>query len=148
MNHKSIYIASAEPQAGSLVIAMGFMEMLKGRYEKVAFFRPIIPDGDKHDNDIEFMLKHFELDMDYEACCGFTVSEYMDAYGADEEDTLHQALIKKINKLNKNYDFILIEGAAKEVFGGVFDFDINTVIANNLNTVLVPIINAKGKSSQ
>ena len=99
MNHKSIYIASAEPQAGSLVIAMGFMEMLKGRYEKVAFFRPIIPDGDKHDNDIEFMLKHFELDMDYEACCGFTVNEYMDAYGVDEEDTLHQALIKKINKL-------------------------------------------------
>ena len=33
------------------------------------------------------------------------------------------------------------------MFGGVFDFDINTVIANNLNTVLVPIINAKGKSS-
>ena len=147
MNHKSIYIASAEPHAGSLLIAMGFMEMLKGRYEKVAFFRPIIPDGDKQDNDIEFMLKHFELDIDYEACCGFTVSEYMDAYGADEEDKLHQALIKKIKKLDKNYDFILIEGAAKEIFGGVFDFDINTVIANNLNTVLVPIINAKGKSS-
>ena len=147
MNHKSIYIASAEPHAGSLLIAMGFMEMLKGRYEKVAFFRPIIPDGDKHDNDIEFMLKHFALDMDYESCCGFTVSEYMDAYGADEEDKLHQALIKKIKKLDKSYDFILIEGAAKEIFGGVFDFDINTVIANNLNTVLVPIINAKGKSS-
>ena len=61
MDHKSIYIASEEPHAGSLNIAIGFMAMLKGRYARVAFFRPIIPDRDKIENDIDFMLKHFEL---------------------------------------------------------------------------------------
>ena len=68
MSPESIYIASAQPRAGSLIIAIGLMEMLKGRYEHVAFFRPIIPDGEERENDIAFMRKHFELDISYEAC--------------------------------------------------------------------------------
>ena len=147
MDHKSIYIASLEPRAGSLVIGIGFMEMLKGRFENVAFFRPIIPDGDERDNDIDFMLKHFELDMEYEDCCGFTISEYIEAYGTDTEDELHESLIRKVKKLHKEYDFVIIEGYPRNVFGTVFDFDINLEIAKNLDTVFIPIINAKGKSS-
>jgi len=147
MNHKSIYIASSEPRTGSLIISIGFMEILKGRYQRVAFFRPIIPDGGVVDNDIDFMLKHFNLDMSYEACCGFTISEYTEAYGSNREDKLHESLIRKVNKLNKEYDFILMEGYPRNTFASVFDFDINMEIARNLNTVLVPIVKAKGKSS-
>jgi phosphate acetyltransferase len=147
MDHKSIYISSAEPRAGSLVIAIGLMEMLKGRFERVAFFRPIIPDSNEVDNDIDFMLKHFKLEIKYEDCCGFTISEYINAYGTDTEDELYESLIYKIKKLYSEYDFILIEGYPRNVFGNVFDFDINLEIAKNLDTVFIPIINGKGKSS-
>jgi len=147
MNHNSIYIASVEPHAGSLTIAIGIMEMLKGNYENVAFFRPIIPDGNEIENDIDFMRKHFELDMDYSECCGFTVSEYIDAYGSNNEDILHESLIEKIDNLHKKYDFILIEGYQRTIFSSIFDFDINLEIAKNLNTVFIPIINALEKSN-
>ncbi len=147
MNHNSIYISSVEPRAGSLIIAIGIMEMLKGNYEKVAFFRPIIPDGVEVDNDIDFMRKHFKLDMEYSECYGFTISEYIDAYGSDSEDVLHEALIRKINRLHENYDFILIEGYQRNIFSTIFDFDLNIEIAKNLNTVFIPIINALGKSN-
>jgi phosphate acetyltransferase len=147
MHHKSIYIASAEPQAGSLIISIGFMEMLKGRYERVAFFRPVIAEQEREDEDIRFMLEHFGLDMTYDECCGFTVSEYIDAYGEDKEEKLYEALIRRVKKLHKNYDFVLIEGASREIFGGLFDFDINLEIAKNLDTVFISILNAQGKSS-
>jgi phosphate acetyltransferase len=147
MNHKSIYIASAEPRAGTLIISIGIMEMLKGRYEKVAFFRPIIADGDEIDNNIDFMLKHFELKMTYDACCGFTVGEYIEAYGTNTQDKLHESLIRKVKKLYKEYDFVLIEGYPRNAFSSVFEFDINLEIAKNLNTVFMPVIHAKGKSS-
>jgi phosphate acetyltransferase len=147
MNHKSIYIASVEPKAGSLIIAIGIMEMLKGKYEKVAFFRPVIPDNTKVENDINFMLTHFELDMKYEDCCGFTVSQYIDAYSTDTEAKLHESLIQKINKLYESYDFVLIEGYPRNIFGSIFDFDINLEIAKNLNTLFVPILNGLSKSS-
>ncbi len=147
MLHESIYIASTEPRAGNLIIAIGLMEMLRGRYKHVAFFRPIIPDGEERESDIDFMLKHFELDIPYESCCGFTVSEYTKAYADDKEEKLHEALIDKINQLHKAYDFILIEGYPRNLFASLFDFDINLEIAKNLDTVYVPVLNAKGKSS-
>ena len=147
MSPESIYIASAQPRAGSLIIAIGLMEMLKGHYEHVAFFRPIIPDGEERENDIEFMRKHFELDISYEACCGFKVSEYTQAYADGTEEELYKSLIHKIRQLHKNYDFVLIEGYPRNVFASVFDFDINLKIARNLGTVFAPVLNAQGKSS-
>ncbi len=147
MHPESIYIASTQPHAGSLIISIGFMETLKGRYNQVAFFRPIIPDGEERESDIDFMLRHFELDMSYEECCGFTVSEYTKAYADGHEEDLHESLIHKVNQLHKNYDFVLIEGYPRNVFASLFDFDINLKIARNLGTVFVPVLNAKEKSS-
>jgi len=147
MSPESIYIASTQPRAGSLIIAIGLMEMLKGRYEHVAFFRPIIPNGEEKENDIEFMLKHFELDISYEDCCGFTINEYTEAYADGTEEELHKSLIYKVKQLHKSYDFILIEGYPRNVFASVFDFDINLKIARNLGTVFAPVLNAQGKSS-
>ena len=146
MNHKSIYISSAEPHAGSLVVAIGLMEMLQGHYERVAFFRPILPDKNEKENDILFMLEHFALDMNYDDCCGFSVSEYIDAYGSDKEDELLEALIRKINHLHAHYDFVIIEGSSRQVFDSILDFDLNLEIAKNLKTVFIPIISAKNKN--
>ena len=148
MHPESIYIASVQPAAGSLIVSIGIMEMLKGRFKRVAFFRPIIPDHEEHEGDIDFMLRHFELDMTYEECCGFTVSDYTKAYAEGTEEKLHEALIGKIDKLHKNYDFVLIEGYPRSIFSATFDSDINLEIAKNLSTVLVPVLNAKGKSSE
>ncbi len=144
---KSIYIASLQPRAGSLIISIGFMEMLKGRYQRVAFFRPIIPDGEMREGDIDFMLQHFGLDIPYAECCGFPVSDYAKAYAEESQEELYEALIHKVDQLHKHYDFVLIEGYPRNLFASVFDFDINLKIARNLGTVFIPVLNAKGKSS-
>ncbi|MHB9016154.1 MAG: phosphate acetyltransferase [Sulfurovum sp.] len=148
MDHKSIYISALEPHSGSLNMAIGFMEMLKGTYAKVAFFRPIISSQKERDNDVDFMLTHFELNMSYDQCCGFAVSDYIEAYGTDQESKLYEALIHKVNQLKQAYDFILIEGYPRTVFGSVFDFDINLEIAKNLDTAFIPILNARDKPAQ
>ncbi len=145
MHPKSIYIASAQPRAGSLIITLGLMEMLKGSYKHVAFFRPIIPNIEEGGSDIDFMLRHFDLDMKYEECCGFTVNEYVEAYAEDKDEKLLEALISKINKLHEEFDFILIEGYPRSVFA--FDFDINLQIAKHINTAFVPVLNAQDKSA-
>ncbi|MEA3455331.1 MAG: phosphate acetyltransferase [Campylobacterota bacterium] len=147
MHPKSIYIASAQSRAGSLIITLGLMEMLKGHYKNVAFFRPIIPNVEEVGSDINFMLKHFELDMQYEECCGFTVNQYLEAYAEDSDDKLCEALMYKVNRLYDTHDFVLIEGYPRSVFASAFDFDINLKIAKNLDTAFVPVLNAKDKSA-
>ncbi len=142
---KSIYIAPTQSRAGSLIIAIGLMEMLKARYGRVAFFYPILSDQGK-ESDIDFMLQHFELNMTYAQCCGFTVSKYIKAHVNGSMDTLYEALIDKVNVLHKSYDFVLILGYPRSLFATTIDFDMNLHIAKNLRTSFVPIINAKNKS--
>jgi phosphate acetyltransferase len=148
MRPKSIYIASAKPRAGSLIIAMGLMEMLKGRFKRVAYFRPIISDKTERDSDIDFMLKHFNLQISYEACVGFTINDYVEAYADGREDKLFERLFGKIDLLHQSYDFILIEGYPRTVFASALDFDLNLEIAKNIDTAFVPVLNAKGKSAE
>ncbi|MEA3490550.1 MAG: phosphate acetyltransferase [Campylobacterota bacterium] len=146
MHPKSIYIASADPQAGSLIIAIGIMEMLKSAFNRVAFFRPIIPGERGRESDIDFMLNHFDLDMTYDECCGFEVNEYLSAYADDSDEKLCEILINKITRLQESHDFVLIEGFHRSVFSSSLDFDINLKIAKNIGTTFVPILNAKEKS--
>lgn len=142
---KSIYIAPTESRAGSLIITIGLMEMLKARYGRVAFFCPILSD-EGEESDIDFMLQHFKLDMTYAQCCGFTASEYIKAHADVTMDKLYEGLIDKVALLHKSYDFVLIEGAPRTLFAATIDFDINLHIAKNLRTSFVPVINAKNKS--
>ena len=59
MQTKSLYISSIESGAGALSISIGIMQFLKQRFQKVAFFRPIVKQED--DYSINFMLEHFKL---------------------------------------------------------------------------------------
>ena len=148
MQHASIYIASTEPQSGTMIIAIGFMEMLKGRYTNVAFFRPIIPDRKEDETHIGFMREHFGLKIPYEACYGFTESEVIQAFADSREEALFEALMAKVDHLHKNYDFVLMDGYPRNQFASTFDFDINLKIAKNLDTAFVPVINANKKNKE
>jgi phosphate acetyltransferase len=148
MQHKSIYISAIEPRSGSLLVAIGIMEMLKGHFGKVAFFRPIISDTKEHDENIVFMIEHYKLDIPYEACTGFTVDAYISAYADNREDVLLETIISKVSQLQKTYDFVLIEGYPRNLLSSRFDFDINLKIARNLGTAYIPVLNAHGKDRQ
>jgi len=148
MPHQSLYIASTEPQSGTLIISIGFMEMLKGKYTNVAFFRPIVPDIKEDETHIGFIREHFGLKIPYEDCIGFTESEVIRAFAEEREEILIESLIAKVDHLQKEYDFVLIDGYPRNRFASTFDFDINLRIAKNLGTVFCPVLNAKDKSTE
>jgi len=148
MQHASIYIASTEAQSGALIIAIGFMEMLKGRYTNVALFRPIIPDRRDEETHIGFMRAHFGLKIPYDACYGFTESEVIQAFADNREEALFASLMRKVATLHESYDFVLIDGYPRNRFATTFDFDINLEIAKNLGTAFVPVISAWGKQKE
>ena len=145
MQHASIYIASTEPQSGTLVIAIGFMEMLKGHYSNVAFFRPIIPDKKEDETHIGFIREHFGLNIPYDACYGFTESEVLQAFAHNREEAFFETLMAKVDVLQRDYDFVMIDGYPRNRFASTFDFDINLKIAKNLGTAFIPVINAQNK---
>ncbi|MCF6206209.1 MAG: phosphate acetyltransferase [Sulfurovum sp.] len=148
MGHQSIYLSSAQPRSGSLLVAIGIMEMLKGHFKQVAFFRPIVASEGKEDDSITFMRRHFQLKIEEEQCRGFSVDAFIDAYANNTENELIEAIIAKVSRLQESYDFVLIEGYPRERFSTRFDFDINLQIAKNLGTPYLPVLNAYRKNNK
>ena len=148
MEVKSLYISSIEPEAGGLIVTMGMMEILKRRLGKVAFFRPIIEDSESKDHDIEFVLEKYDLDMSYSQSYGFTVHEAEAMIADNKLNELIEVLIDKFKKLEKKYDFVLVEGLNQACFTQSLDFDINLVISKNIGSPLVSVLKGKNKSNK
>lgn len=142
----TIYITSLQEQTGSLIVSVGLMRLLKSKYDKVAFYRPIIASKESIDNDINFMRNYFSIPLDYEESYSYTLEEALRLISQNREDELIENIIKKHKELEKKFDFILIEGFYRSKFVSILDMDVNLEIAKNIGAKVVSIIN--GKNSQ
>ncbi|WP_331775992.1 phosphate acetyltransferase [Sulfurospirillum sp. 1612] len=147
MKSDSLYISSLEKAAGSLIITMGIMELLKGKLNRVAFFRPVILDTKTVDNDIAFVLEKYDLDVKYEDAYGFSVHEVESLLAENKFSFFIESLLEKYKKLEKEYDFVVVEGLNSSAFSQTVDFDINLAIAQNLGIPYVSILTGKDKSA-
>ncbi len=149
MKIKSLFVASLEVNAGGLVVSIGLMDILKRKLQKVAFFRPIILEDDPSKNDdINFMLKRYQLKMDYEETFAFSLYEAESLIAQNRQNYLLEKIIEKFEALEKEYDFILCEGISKSLFTSTVDFDINLEIAKNIGSPVVGVLSGKNKNSK
>jgi len=146
MKSDSLYISSLEKSAGSLIITMGMMELLKGKLNRVAFFRPVILDKSIPDNDISFVLEKYSLDMKYEDTYGFCVHEVENLLAENKFSFFIESLLEKYKKLENEYEFVVVEGLNSSSFSQSLDFDINLMIAQNLGIPYVSILKGKDKN--
>lgn len=146
MGVKNLYIASLEPNSGSLIISMGIMELLKSRVNKLAFFRPIISDTSISDRNIHFMREHFNLTQEADTYYGFGLGEAETLLSEGKESVLIERLIEQYQALESEYDFVLIQGLPQASFSKTLSYNLNHIIAKNLKAPYISVINAKGKS--
>ena len=129
----SLYISTTEAGSGKALIALGIMELILRRTNKVAFFRPVIrkdPLG-KPDEDINLILHYFALNQEYEQAFGLYVEEVEELISRSNYDELLDKIIVKYKNLEQNYDFILCAGSDYLGQVSAFEFNLNTEIAPN-----------------
>lgn len=143
---KNLYIASLESHSGLLIVTMGMMEILKSQIDKIALFRPIIKGTPKDDHDINFLIDRYKLKQRPCECVGFTIDEVDEFLSQDKISLMVEELIKKYDDLSKKFDFILIQGLANDNFTKTLPYNINHLIAKNLQAPYISVINAKQKS--
>ncbi|MFP4332223.1 MAG: phosphate acetyltransferase [Campylobacterales bacterium] len=142
---ESLYISSFQEHTGSLIVSMGIMRLLKSRFKKVAFFRPIIAEGQKKDSDINFMMEHFELDMKYEDAYVYTLEDALALISEGKSDEFIEGVIKRFRSLKSRFDFVLVEGFYRSKFISVLDFDVNLELAKNIDAPFLSIISGKDR---
>ncbi len=144
---KSLYIAATEARSGKSAIVLGVMHLLRANLQRVAIFRPVISDplNDGKDHDIDLMIRHFKLDMEYEQAYGYTLSEARRLLNGGQESLLLENTLNKFKALEKEYDFVLCEGTDYIGDNAALEFEINASIVSNLDSPVMLVVNGLNK---
>ncbi|RLB79377.1 MAG: phosphate acetyltransferase, partial [Deltaproteobacteria bacterium] len=142
---ESLYITATEARSGKSAIALGVMELLLRKVQKVAFFRPII--GNEADNDIELISSQFQLGIPRERMYALVADEVNRLVSAGREGEIIERVIEKYRYLTQHFDFVLCEGTDFTSSTAAFELDINAEVANNLSSPVLLVANAHGKRS-
>jgi len=145
----AIYLTTTEPFSGKSIIALGLMNLLAGKTEKIAYFKPVVStQRTQLDNHLDTIAKHFGLTTPYEEMFAFTRDEVVKYQNAGKEAYIIDTVIEKFKKLQEQNDFVVVEGS--DFMGGTtnLEFDGNISIAKNLGLPVVLIIKSEGKSAK
>ena len=141
-----LYIASMEARSGKSVVALGIMELLSRRLNKIGFFRPIIPDVEK-DNNIHLISSRYLLKQPYEAMYAFNHDQAQEMVAAGKYDTLLKIILDKFKALERQSKYIVCEGTDYTGVSSAFEFDFNAEVANNLGCPVMVVLNGRGQNA-
>lgn len=142
---KNLYIAAAENEAGKSLIILGIMDFLSRHIEKIGFFRPIVRSGKEMDNHIHLISSRFNLKFNYESMYGLTSDEMLEYHQTGDIEGVYSKILDKYKALERNCDFILVEGSDFRSYLNTYEFDFNLKVANNLGCPIISIVSGNNK---
>ncbi|MCP4139870.1 MAG: phosphate acetyltransferase [Chloroflexi bacterium] len=130
----SLYLTTTESRCGKSLVSLGITNLLLRKTGRVGVFRPIIDEKDirDHDKNIELLVKHFDLKIDYEDTFAYLERDASDLMGQGKTEVIIDTVIQKYKALESRYDFILIIGSDFEHEESAFEVNLNAQIAKNL----------------
>jgi phosphate acetyltransferase len=139
---QNIYITAMGPYSGKSIVALGFMEMLSARLERIGFFRPIVRGGSEADPQIELMRDRYRLECEYAQMHGPSAEEVsaLIARGAHEE--IEKRVLTAYKELERRCDFVVCEGSDFVGSAPALDFELNANLANQLGCPVLVVVNA------
>jgi phosphate acetyltransferase len=146
---KNVFIASAEPYSGKSIVALGLLNMLLGKAQKVAYFKPITnPDiKTRRDIHIDTVLEYFKLPMQYDEAFAFTRQQALKLLEKESQSEMIDTIIHKVKKLEEAHDFTIIDGSDFVGEGTAFEFEANINIAKNLGSPAIIVVSGEKKTT-
>ncbi len=139
---QNIYITAMGPYSGKSVVALGFMEMLSARVEKIGFFRPIVRGGEEADPQIELMRARYELGAEYAQMHGPTAEEVTALIAQGAHGEIEKRVLTAYKELERECDFVVCEGSDFVGSAPALDFELNANLANQLGCPVLVVVNA------
>ncbi|MDQ4141098.1 MAG: phosphate acetyltransferase [Bacteroidota bacterium] len=146
---KTIFIASAEPYSGKSMVALGLVNMLLGKAQKIGYYKPIIryDPAEKKDVHIETIVSYFNLPVQYSDTYSYTGQEVLHLMEANNEGEIIDTIISKFKQFEENYDFTVVEGTDFVGEGTAFELDINVTVAKNLGIPIILVVSGERKTT-
>ncbi|MEP7766068.1 phosphate acetyltransferase [Sanguibacter sp. 25GB23B1] len=145
---RSIYITSPEGETGKSTIALGVVDLLSRRVQRVGVFRPVTRTGQNptapsgsDDYVVELLLAHDGVDLTYEQCVGVTYDEVH----ADPEAALSK-IVTRFHEVAAGCDVVVVVGTDYTDVAGPTELAYNARIAANLGAPVLLVLSGNGRS--
>jgi len=149
---RSIYITSPEGETGKSTIALGVLDLLARRVQRVGVFRPVTRTGhtpssttsegaDARDYVVELLLAHDGVDLTYEQCVGVTYDDVHE----DPEAALGK-IVAKYHEVERQCDVVVIVGTDYTDVAGPTELAYNARIAANLGAPVLLVLSGNRRS--
>jgi phosphate acetyltransferase len=134
---RNLYITAMEPQSGKSVVALGVMELLSARVDRLGFFRPIVPSGSEPDPQIELIRRRYQVDATYEEMHALSQDE---ASAIPAYEDLRKRVVEAYKSLEPRCDFVLCEGTDFTSATSALDYGLNADLANELGAPVLVVV--------
>jgi phosphate acetyltransferase len=138
----TVYVAALEPDTGKSLIALGMMEVLAGRTDRVGFFRPIVGDGP--DPLVELMRDRYGLAAGPQ---GVTYAEVQQLTAAGRTEELVSRVVERFRALERDCDAVLCVGSDFSDVSSATEFALNLRLADNLGAAVLAVVSGRHKSA-
>ncbi|MFC0624072.1 phosphate acetyltransferase [Kribbella deserti] len=143
----SVYVASVEGYTGKSTVALGVLEQLSRRVERVSVFRPIVrPDTALYggrDYVLELLTSHDAVALPYEDCVGVTYDEVH-----HDPNAALDRIVQRYRDVAELGDPVLIVGSDYTDVGTPTEFAYNARIAANLGAPVLLVLNGAGRAPE
>ena len=145
---QSLYIAGAEPGSGKAVVVLGVMEALSTINRKIGFFRPVIAKNSGEDDLTNLIASRYNLPVDGDRLYGCTEETARALVVAGRYDDLLKLILGKYKVVEQHSDLVLCAGTDFTGLTSHLEFDFNADLANNLGSLMLPVIKGHGRSAE
>lgn len=127
---RNVYITAIEPRSGKSIIALGLMETLSARADRVGFFRPVIASGDTPDPQIELIRRRYKLGSSHEQMHALSSAEASAMIAAGDHERLEQLVFDAYKALEERCEVVVCEGTDFSGAPPALNFELNAALAN------------------
>ena len=139
---RSLYVATVEGFTGKSAVALGVLEQLSKRVERVAVFRPVVrsdSDGSR-DYVLDLLVSHEAVHLTYDECAGVT---YDDVH-ADPDGAMDR-IVDRYHRVADQADAVVVVGSDYTDVGSPAEFAFNARVAANIGAPVLLVLNGSGR---
>jgi len=145
----NLYISGLQSRSGKSLVALGMMEQLSRKLQRVAFFKPIIHlDPGHQDKDLQLIRSRYLETTTIESMFAYSADQASQLLAAGKQEELLEGILSRYTRLSEENDFVLCLGSDLEGVAPSLEFDFNAEIALNLAAPMLLVSNVKDQTSQ
>ena len=139
---RSVYVATVEGFTGKSAVALGLLDALSRRVERVAVFRPVVRSDPEVERDyvLDLLVSHEAVQLTYDECAGVT---YDDVH--TDPDAAMDRIVDRYHQVAEKCDAVVVVGSDYTDVGAPAEFAFNARVAANLGSPVLLVLNGNDR---